>query len=128
MTVNTGEVRRDTETMKDRNIITGEVRIEMMKDKTTITGEVKKGTEMMKDKKITRGEVRIDTEMMIDKPTTSDGVERGTGKVIDKTTVETKREMVRGPREREEPTTLTTNFPDQRRTPRISIPVTTPLR
>ena len=65
MTVNTGEGRRDTETMKDRNIITGEVRIEMMRDKTTITGEVKKGTEMMKDKKITRGEVRIDTEMMI---------------------------------------------------------------
>ena len=130
-TVNTGETKRDTE-MVDKTPTTGEVKkdIEMMIDRKIINEGVRKDSEMdmMTGKTTATGEVRKDTGMEIDMRIATEGVKRDTEMMIDKTTTagEIKREMVR--EDREVPRTITTNFQDQRRTPRISIRVTTPLQ
>ena len=98
-----------------------------MTDTTVNIGEIKKVTEMI-DKTPTTGEVREDIEMMIDRKITNEGARIDTEMMIDTTPTagEIKREMVR--KDREVPTRITTNFQDRRRTPRISIRVTTPLQ
>ena len=110
MGVSTGEISRDTEKMTDRKVTSEGVKIDT--EMTTTTTE----------------EIRADTEMMIDKTPTSDGVKTGTGKVSDKTTTggESRRGRVR--EHREVPRTITTNFRDQKRTPRTSTRVTRPPR
>ena len=97
-TTTTAMITGDTETMIDRKITIGEIRIDigMMTGKTTTTVEITGDTETMIDRKITIGEVRREKV----------GEGEGEG-------------------EREVPTT---NFPDQRRTPRISLRATMPPR
>ena len=115
--------------MIDRKITNEGARIdtEMMIDMTPTTGEIKRDTEMT-DKTTANGEVRRDTGMVIDMKIATEGVKRDTEMMIDTTPTagEIKREMVR--KDREVPTRITTNFQDRRRTPRISIRVTTPLQ
>ena len=134
MTVNTREVRRDTEMMtgkttgeirgdtemRDREITTVEVRrhTEIMREGQT-TGETKGGTERMRDRKIITVEIRTDTEMT----TTIGEVRIETGIVIGKAT--TRGETRRGREGEVEGGVLRTNSRDQRRTRRISIRATT---
>ena len=134
MTVNTREVRRDTEMMtgkttgeirgdtemRDREITPVEIRghTEIMREGQT-TGETKGGTERMRDRKITTVEIRTDTEMT----TTIGEVRIETGIVTGKAT--TRGETRRGREGEVEGGALRTNFRDQRRTRRISIRATT---
>ena len=142
MTANTREVRRDTRKVIGKTTITGEIRgdTERIDEKIT-TVEIRRHTEMTTtttttmitgdtettiDRRITIGEIRIDIGRMIDKTTTSVEITGDTETMIDRkiSIGEDRREKV-GEGEREVPST---NFPDQRRTPRISLRATRPPR
>ena len=125
----TGEIRGDTERI-DEKITTVEIRRHTEMTTTTSTAEITGDTETTIDRKITIGEIRIDIGRMIGKTTTTVEITGDTETMIDRkiTIGEDRREKVgegEGEVEREVPTT---NFPDQRRTPRISLRATRPPR